>query len=393
MDMDLEHLPAISGLSSEELTARVVSLARHERAATAVLVAHLAEFDRRHLYLPLGYSSMFGYCTGRLGMAEGAAYKRIQCCRLLRRYPAIYGLLREGSLNVSGLHLLAPRLLSEADPELLVKAKGLSCRRIAHLVADLSPAADVPTSIRRLPTVEGAPGSDPAEEESGDAWLRTRASRQSDRLELNSGVAPPDHAGPLTGTPRPVTPDGPPSTAVPGASAPPSVTPLGAARWRVQFTAGVGLHGRLREAQELMRHQVPNGDLAAIIDRAVVELLKILRRRKFAALMRSPATPATEPSRTDVPRTEVRRFIPAAIRRAVWQRDGGACTYVSEDGTRCLERGKLEFHHVRPFADGGPGTLENLVLRCRAHNMFEAGKLAERESRSPMPCESEATGP
>jgi hypothetical protein len=32
----------------------------------------------------------------------------------------------------------------------------------------------------------------------------------------------------------------------------------------------------------------------------------------------------------------------------------------------------LEFHHVVPFALGGPSTVENLALRCRAHNNHES---------------------
>jgi hypothetical protein len=32
----------------------------------------------------------------------------------------------------------------------------------------------------------------------------------------------------------------------------------------------------------------------------------------------------------------------------------------------------LEFHHVVPFARGGPTNTANLQLRCRAHNAYEA---------------------
>jgi len=39
---------------------------------------------------------------------------------------------------------------------------------------------------------------------------------------------------------------------------------------------------------------------------------------------------------------------------------------------RCTERGFLEFHHVVPFADGGSATVENIQLRCRAHNQYES---------------------
>jgi hypothetical protein len=69
------------------------------------------------------------------------------------------------------------------------------------------------------------------------------------------------------------------------------------------------------------------------------------------------------------------RHIPASVRRAVWARDGGRCAFVAPDGRRCGETAFLEFHHVRPYARGGPATVENIELRCRAHNGYEA-KLA-----------------
>ena len=66
------------------------------------------------------------------------------------------------------------------------------------------------------------------------------------------------------------------------------------------------------------------------------------------------------------------RHIPAAIRRAVHQRDGGRCRYVDETGRRCPERHGLEYHHLHPFGMGGGHTLENLSLMCRTHNFYLA---------------------
>jgi len=60
------------------------------------------------------------------------------------------------------------------------------------------------------------------------------------------------------------------------------------------------------------------------------------------------------------------------VRRAVWERDGGQCTFVSESGRRCDARKPLEFDHVRELARGGESTVENLRLRCRAHNQYTA---------------------
>jgi hypothetical protein len=56
----------------------------------------------------------------------------------------------------------------------------------------------------------------------------------------------------------------------------------------------------------------------------------------------------------------------------VGRRDGGQCAFVSGDGHRCTERTFLEFHHILPYAKGGPATVENISLRCRRHNQYEA---------------------
>ena len=63
----------------------------------------------------------------------------------------------------------------------------------------------------------------------------------------------------------------------------------------------------------------------------------------------------------------------AAVRRRVWTRDEGRCAFVGTHG-RCTEHGFLEFHHVVPYAAGGKAAADNIELRCRAHNQYEADK-------------------
>jgi hypothetical protein len=116
------------------------------------------------------------------------------------------------------------------------------------------------------------------------------------------------------------------------------------------------------QAQDLLRHSLPDGDVAQIFDRALTLLLQDLARRKFAATNRPRKDQATN---TDA------RHPPNAIKRAVWLRDCGRCKYLSPGGRRCSERGLLEFHHRHRYADGGKATLENIELRCRAHNVYE----------------------
>jgi hypothetical protein len=142
----------------------------------------------------------------------------------------------------------------------------------------------------------------------------------------------------------------------------PIVRALAAERYEIRFTVTTKTRDKLRAAQDLLGHVVPSGDLAEIFDRALTALLRELATRKCAATGRRHRSPGQSPRS---------RNIPAEVRRAVWARDGGACAFVSEGGRRCGARRWVEFHHVIPFAAGGKPTVENIHLRCRAHNGHE----------------------
>jgi 5-methylcytosine-specific restriction endonuclease McrA len=108
-----------------------------------------------------------------------------------------------------------------------------------------------------------------------------------------------------------------------------------------------------------MRPSVPDGDLAAILEQAVTEKLQRLEARRFA---RTPAPRRTLSESQPSPTT---RQIPAAVKRAVYERDAGQCRYEHERGRRCTPREGLEFHHRRPFGHGGDHSLANVALACR----------------------------
>jgi 5-methylcytosine-specific restriction endonuclease McrA len=128
-------------------------------------------------------------------------------------------------------------------------------------------------------------------------------------------------------------------------------------------------HDKLRHAQALMRHVVPTGDVAELFDRALDALIERQEKRKLARRRRPRR------GRGSGPRS---REIPAGVRRAVSRRDEDRCAFVGTQG-RCTETAFLEFHHVVPFAKGGPNTIDNIQLRCRAHNQYEG----EREFGPP----------
>ena len=142
------------------------------------------------------------------------------------------------------------------------------------------------------------------------------------------------------------------------------MSPISAQRYALQLTVGQGTHDKLRHAQALLGHQVPSGDLAQVLDRALDALIRELERRKFAATTR----PRPRPRRS----SPNPRHIPAAVKRAVWERDRGQCTFVSATGRRGLARARLEFDHMDPVARGGEAATDRIRLRYRAHNQYEA---------------------
>ncbi|MBI5709662.1 MAG: hypothetical protein HZC42_05050, partial [Candidatus Eisenbacteria bacterium] len=144
------------------------------------------------------------------------------------------------------------------------------------------------------------------------------------------------------------------------------MTPLSPQRYALQLTVGQGTYEKLRYAQALLGHQLPSGDLARVLDRALEALIEQLERRKFAAT--SKPRPRRAPRRASANP----RHIPAHVKRAVWERDGGRCTFVGDTGHRCPARKLLEFDHVEEVARGGRASVAGVRLRCRAHNQYAA---------------------
>jgi hypothetical protein len=283
-----------SHLTDAELIAAVKEIATRERASTAELVEHFAELEARGLHLAAGYTSLYEYCREVLHLTEDRACNRIAAARAARDFPVVLDMLADGRLNLSTLRLLIPHL-GEDHAELLAEAAFRSKREIRELLARRAPRPDVPSAVRRLPSVE------------------------------------------------PLAPD----------------------RYLFKFTGDAAMVASLRRAQDLLRHAIPDGDAAAIFARALTSLVQDLEKTKFAATERPRATRGVRVASRD---------IPAHVKRAVWVRDDGQCCYVGDGGRRCATRGFLEFHHVSPYITGGPPSAENIALRCRAHNKYEADR-------------------
>ena len=343
--MMMNILAAADALDPSELLAQLDVLARRERTTSAELVAHLAALaSQPGLYASQGYGSLFKYCTEALRLSEDAACNRIEAAKACRRFPVLLDHLASGSMTLTSIRMLSPHLTPENHGAVFDMAKGRTRREIEALVAELAPRPDVATSVRKLPTPVVAP------------------------------LAPALLIPSTTDGPR--VPERPnvPSRPILVPTARPIVQATAPERYRVQFTIGEETHVRLRRVQALLRREVPDGDPAAIFDRALKLLEAQIEKTKLGTAVQPRPKRVIRPGtdKKDVYKSaHSSRTVPREVRRAVWQRDGSQCAFVSHDGRRCTERTFLELHHVQPYARGGPATVANISLRCRRHNQYE----------------------
>jgi hypothetical protein len=167
-------LISLRRLPDDELVVRLKSLTARERQATALLVAHLAEFDTRDVYLRAGYSSLFTYCRDFLALSDDEAYNRVVAARTARRFPVVLDLLASGRLNVTIARLLGPHLTAENHLGLLESACGMRKAQVEEIVAGLSPRPDVKASVRKLPPPKAASAAPAASGASARTGARLR---------------------------------------------------------------------------------------------------------------------------------------------------------------------------------------------------------------------------
>jgi len=280
-----EQVRFFASLPDAQLITETERLAAARRNVDASLIASLAELDARKLYLGLGYSSLFTYCTEHLGLSRHAANNRMEAARTARRFPVVLDLLMSGDVTMTNVALLSKYLTDENHLALLEAARRKTKGEVLAQVAEMDP-----------------------------------------RPEFDS-----------------------------------LVVPLGDGRFRLEVTVSTEAYRDLQRLQNLLRHSIPTGDPALVVAHALSQARAHVERRTLADVRR--------PRRgVGVSRT---RYVPAAVRREIWKRDGAQCAFVGSAG-RCTERTFLEVHHVIPFAADGGATVENLQLRCRAHNNYEA---------------------
>jgi hypothetical protein len=314
----------LKSLSNEALHKTTQSLVAEERKLTTSILWNLHEIQSRRLHSEMGYGSLFEYAVKALGYSEAAAGRRIAAMKLLAEVPEAEPALQKGDLSLSTLCTLQHFFQRKDEPasrdekkSLIFAFQGKSRRECEKELAELDPKAYAPAERERA---------------------------------------------------------------------------VSATQTEIRFVADDSLMEKLIQIRELDAHVLgENASYLELFHRMADLAIKKLGQTRAAKAQAKADSSLSSSSQSTPPaeeRTETNtklalnarlafgtrseRYIPAALRRQVWHRDQGRCSYRSSDGRRCGSRFALEFDHCLPLALGGKTDLGNLRLLCRAHNTHQA---------------------
>jgi hypothetical protein len=425
----------LSHLSDSALLAGTRRLVGTSNQLFADLLAHLAEVEARRIHRTRACASLYTYCIYELRFSEDAAFRRVSAARLVKSFPALFDAVAAGELHLTGLLMLGPHLTQANQAEVLARAKHRTKRELAQLVRELAPLPNVPARIEPLgpperglvpprnptweqftralnPVRELAPGERPRD------WIDERALLPTVG-EVSDEAALPDAANEAEALVGRSSQAGPAPARVKIMEAAVETHPAlarndltlrgpvrGPQRYSVQFTATEDYVKLVERAKALLSHASMGASLEELHLRAMQALVSELEKRKYAITKRaanSDAEPlsgsgsgsgsdsafhsdsvsdsvsdsgsvsnAVSDADSDESPRGRGRYVPARVRREVFRRDEGRCTYVDVRGQQCRETSLLELHHLHAYALGGTHSPENLTLRCRAHNALAA---------------------
>jgi len=393
--------PSLELLEARQLRDDLKVLLRKEQAAMAEFLVALSDFDRRRGWEALGHASLFSFLVAELGLSTSSTYWRKSAAELLQDFPELERHLRQGQLCLTTMAELAKVLTEENKESVLPRFLGISSRDAKEIVAELQPRESppmrtvvrplAPALLRAVPAplafaLPAAPANPGTATPSGGAAANTDGeSLRAPEMKMTHparGAARRDEIDPLTGDLS-----------------------------RLSATVSRRFLQKLRTARSGLSHAIPGATLEQILE-AGLDLLLEKQARARGQVMRPRATlasaaPGVVPARGTTPRLEAplaptepppntpptteprpprregpRDAIPAAIRRAVWARDGDRCSWPLDGGGGCGSTHRLELDHVIPWAEWGPSTVENLRVVCGRHNALAARRqFGERITR------------
>jgi len=336
-------MATIKTLSDIELLSVIKNLVRNERKLNIEILHHLAEVDLRKLYLATGYSSLFEYAVKELSYSESAAYRRISAMRLLKDIPEVEEKIVTGSINLSVAAQVQTFFKAEKKQnisydknkklDLLSSVEYKSTRVVEQKLASINPELRVLEKVRAI-----------SENESElklviDDELKNKLQELKLFLShVNSNMTYRD---------------------------------------LISYLADLGLK-KFSTRKFLPESKINSGsdsrsDLSsssgfastAAATSTTADAATSTAKLQPSCISQLQAPPAPEVNKVAT------RYISAAVRNKIWQRDNGCCTYIDPITKRkCNSRYQIQIDHIMPFALGGNNSEANLRLLCAGHNRY-----------------------
>ena len=408
MESHVQHQSfTIKQLSNKELLSQTKLLVQKERDIHIQVLRHLAEIDSRKLFFKQGFSSLFDYAVRELGYSEGAAYRRIKAMKLCRDLPETANRLQSGRLSLSAASQLqvffekqnkkakekVRKDLSEKSPE----------RRISvHEVKEQKKSGEEPILIK-TPEKEVLKKDETGEHlKMGEGFQNKDLNRNS--LQPLSQKEKENLVQRVEGCSARATEkllsEADPSLSLPKRE---KVRFLGKGKVEIKVVIDEPCHKELEKLKNLLSHRNPNlsyGELISILSKEALKKYDPQRKNTRQKKQKNPSVKkqkfkdksaeltVTSASKlrqidqyskekaTSAPKSghgikKLSRSIPSHLRKYIWERDKGQCTYVHhETKRRCGCQHLLQIDHIQPFALGGRTEKENLRLLCVGHNQY-----------------------
>jgi len=258
-------------MNARDLSARLSDLLRREHVAMAEFLVALADFDRRRVWVELGYSSLFTFLHRELGLSKGAAFYRKIAAELVQRVPEIVGPLEDGRICITSIVELAKVLTPENRDEVLPRFFHRSKDEAREVVAELKPVEHAP--LRDVVTAVAVPLA-----------LSARAAPEVDAAVSAGGAAVPSAALAVSGGwPANLLDANSPARSVNAPISRPerdTIDPLTAELRRLHVTVSRRFLAKLEAARDALSHSHPGANMGELLEAGLDLVLAQSARRK-----------------------------------------------------------------------------------------------------------------